>query len=237
MKRGLILVFLLILPIVYSQSIVGYEPKIIIEEAPYTISLSISNNTIIQDSNINVNIHIQDLKDNNKKQYIINYLVLENNDVIAKDTRTIVIEKENNINKQFYIGKTIDPGKYILKVEAKYLNYTVSDEKEFFVSEKIEKGYYLNYIIYCFIIISVIVILLLILFERNKLKNIEKNQPGAIKKIYEEYKKKKHKEDTLAKLKRELRLLNEARELRVISKESHEKAVNFIENLIHKIKK
>lgn len=234
MNKEFVFIFLLLISGVYSSEII--DNKISIEELPYIVSLSLDNNTLIQDSYVSADITINYLNDTQKRSYIINYLITDtDNNQIIKDSRTVVVEKETNFKKQFFITKTILPGKYFLNLEVKYENYTAKLSKEFYLSKKIEKDYYLNLIIYFVILLFILIILILILFERNKLKDIEKKQPGILKRIYDEFKNKNKKEETLHKLKKELRLLNEARSLRVITKESYENGHNTITRMIDKI--
>jgi len=238
MKRGLLLAVFILSIYLAGAEIIGYKPIEKQISVPYEASIILLNNSIMQDSYLKTNTIINYLNDSQKRQYTINYLVLdENNNTIIKDTRTAVVEKQINLEKEFYIGMAIDPGMYSLKIEVKHQEYGVSDSKEFSVLKKIGRNYYLRYILYGFVIIAIMVILFLVSVEITKLKNIEKEQPEMIKSIYEEYKKQKSREETLGKLRKQLRLLDEAGSLRIISKDSYEKAVFSIKKLINKIKR
>lgn len=233
MKKEVLLIFLLLIPIVFSSEIIMNQKEGIIT---YNVELTLENTSLTQDSFVNANIRISGLPDTQKRQFIINFYIKYLNDkIIAKDTKTIVIEKELNVKKEFYLTKKLEPGKYNFITEAIYQDSIVSDSKPFNVELKLDKKSYFSYSLYSLIIIAILVIAFLIIFERNKLKDIEKKLPEQLKRICGDYKKTKKKQETLIKLKKQLRLINEAKDLRVISDESYEKASNSIKKVINKI--
>lgn len=233
MKKEVLLIFLLLIPIVLSSEVI-INPKA--SMVNYNVELTLENTSLTQDSFVNANVKISGLPDSQKRQFIINFYIKDlNNKIISKDTKTIVIEKELNIKKDFYLTKNLEPGKYNFISEVIYQEAIVSDSKPFNVTQKLDKKSYFAYTLYSLIIAGIIIILFLIIFERNKLKDIEKKLPEQLRKICGDFKKTKKKQETLMKLKKQLRLINEAKDLRVISDESYEKASNSIKKVINKI--
>src|SRR3989344_6203611 len=115
MKRGLLLAVFILSIYLAGAEIIGYKPIEKQISVPYEASIILLNNSIMQDSYLKTNTIINYLNDSQKRQYTINYLVLdENNNTIIKDTRTAVVEKQINLEKEFYIGMAIDPGMYSL---------------------------------------------------------------------------------------------------------------------------